>query len=243
MARGAESERNARSPDEVDIAYLPRNIAPEVLSIQVLPTNVGLASTPAAQVDPNIALSGLEPSVFGLATATAVPRKVYQRGRLRCNGQPKIETATSSYMMSSTNRSATLSGDCCGKTSTTTSSRSTVNRWPTDDTSLGLSQRIRRRIRSGPLFLANASPTPIDIDNTPPIVTPGQPVVNGDIGRVTFAVSDKASYLTRAEYSVNGGDWQPVYADDGISDSPDERYTVEIPIKTSRRERGHDEGI
>ena len=83
-----------------------------------------------------------------------------------------------------------------------------------------------------PLFPANGSTDPIDIDNTPPIVTPGQPRLSTAISaRVTFAASDKASYLTRAEYSVNGGDWQPVYADDGISDSPDERYTVEVPIR------------
>jgi hypothetical protein len=33
----------------------------------------------------------------------------------------------------------------------------------------------------------------------------------------------------RAEYSVNGGEWKTVYADDGISDSPNETYTVTVP--------------
>src|SRR5262249_38410744 len=74
---------------------------------------------------------------------------------------------------------------------------------------------------------------PIDIDNTPPTVTAGKPTITGDSAQVTFTASDKASYLTRAEYSVNGGDWQTVYADDGISDSPNERYTVEIPVKAA----------
>jgi len=73
---------------------------------------------------------------------------------------------------------------------------------------------------------------PIDIDNTAPVViTFGAPQVTGDKARVTFDASDAASYLTRAEYSVNGSDWLPVYADDGISDSPKERYTIEIPVK------------
>jgi hypothetical protein len=31
---------------------------------------------------------------------------------------------------------------------------------------------------------------------------------------------------------VNGGEWLPVYADDGISDGPDERYTIDIPINS-----------
>jgi hypothetical protein len=36
--------------------------------------------------------------------------------------------------------------------------------------------------------------------------------------------------LTRAEYSINGGEWMTVYADDGISDGPDERYTIDVPL-------------
>ncbi len=48
-----------------------------------------------------------------------------------------------------------------------------------------------------------------------------------------FAASDKSSYLNRAEYSVNGGEWQAVFAEDGISDSPDERYTIEFAVKAA----------
>jgi len=47
---------------------------------------------------------------------------------------------------------------------------------------------------------------------------------------MTFSAVDKSSYLTKAEFSVNGGEWQAVYADDGISDSPSETYSVQIPI-------------
>ncbi|MBP7376690.1 MAG: hypothetical protein KA956_09450, partial [Pyrinomonadaceae bacterium] len=53
------------SLNEVSVAFIARNIAPEVLSIQVLPTNVGLAANPPQQIDPNIELSGLDPVVFG----------------------------------------------------------------------------------------------------------------------------------------------------------------------------------
>jgi predicted carbohydrate-binding protein with CBM5 and CBM33 domain len=48
-----------------------------------------------------------------------------------------------------------------------------------------------------------------------------------------FEATDAASFLNRAEYSVNGGEWQTVYADDGISDSPRERFTIEIPLQTA----------
>jgi len=55
--------------------------------------------------------------------------------------------------------------------------------------------------------------------------------VTADSARVTFVANDRGSFITRAEYSVNGGDWQPVYPDDGISDGPDERYTVSVSVR------------
>ncbi|MGB2914242.1 MAG: hypothetical protein WBB81_11865, partial [Pyrinomonadaceae bacterium] len=75
---------------------------------------------------------------------------------------------------------------------------------------------------------------PIDIDNTAPTVAAsGTPQIAGDKTRVAFEANDASSYLTRAEYSVNGSEWRPVYADDGISDGPRERYTVEIATPTA----------
>ncbi|HEY2867787.1 MAG TPA: hypothetical protein VGJ02_11905 [Pyrinomonadaceae bacterium] len=228
--------KNSETParlDEVDVAYLPRNIAPEVLSIQVLPTNVGLASTPAAQVDPNIALSGLEPSVFGVATVSAAPRKVYQRGATSLqwtaedrNGDKLVYDVF--YKQVGDTQFRLLRGDI------------DENFITIDGQSLADGRYIFKVVAkdspsnpTGTSLSGERTADPIDIDNTPPVVSPGQPTVTADTARVTFSVSDKASYLTRAEYSVNGGDWQPVYADDGISDSPDERYTVEVTVKTA----------
>nr|MBA2621178.1 hypothetical protein [Acidobacteriota bacterium] len=73
---------------------------------------------------------------------------------------------------------------------------------------------------------------PVDFDNTPPTVSAtGAPQTIGDRARVSFDAIDAASYLTRAEYSVNGGDWQEVFADDGISDGARERYTLNVPLE------------
>jgi hypothetical protein len=75
---------------------------------------------------------------------------------------------------------------------------------------------------------------PFDIDNTAPTVTAiGAPQVAGDRARVTFEATDSSSFLSKAEYSVNGGNWQEVYADDGISDSARERYSLEISLKNA----------
>ena len=86
----------------------------------------------------------------------------------------------------------------------------------------------------GKLSVLSMYDKPVDIDNTPPTFSAvGTPQIVGDKARVLFEASDSASFLNRAEYSVNGSDWQAVFADDGISDSPKERYTLEIPLKTA----------
>src|SRR6185436_8454833 len=65
--------------NEVSVSFLARNIAPEVLSISVLPTNVGLVANPPMQIDPNIELTGLDPAAFGVPQQNVPPRRVYLR--------------------------------------------------------------------------------------------------------------------------------------------------------------------
>src|SRR2546430_11657090 len=65
--------------DDVSVAYLPRNVAPEILSITTLPPGVALQPQIQIQIDPNIESAGLDPSMFGVI-AQAPPRRVYQRG-------------------------------------------------------------------------------------------------------------------------------------------------------------------
>ena len=69
----------------------------------------------------------------------------------------------------------------------------------------------------------------LDIDNTQPTVSAAGPAqLTADRARVAFTASDAASYLVKAEYSLDGGEWLTVYADDGISDGPTERYTFDV---------------
>src|SRR5256714_1295187 len=65
--------------EDASLAYLPRNVAPEVLAISILPTGVALQPQLQIQIDPNIESSGLDPSLFGVI-AQAPPRRLYQRG-------------------------------------------------------------------------------------------------------------------------------------------------------------------
>lgn len=218
---------------EINLAFVARNIAPEILSINALPANVGLLANPPMQVDPNIELSGIDPSAFGIVLQPIQPRRAYQRGARAfqwtsedCNGDKLIYDV---YFKESNDVGFKLLAENIGETFYSIDGLSLADGAYTI-------RIVAKDTRSNPIgreLSGDRISEPFTIDNTQPTVTVfGQPQITADKGRVTFIASDTSSYLTRAEYSVNGGPWMSVYADDGISDGPNERYTVDFPVKS-----------
>lgn len=219
---------------EMNLAFVPRNIAPEITGLQVLPANVGLLANPPIQIDPNIELSGIAPQNFGIVIAPQPPRRVFQRGARAFqwtaedrNGDKLVydvyfkEIGDASYKLLRENISenfATIDGLSLAD------GRYLVRVVIKDSPSNPNAQFLSGEIVS----------EPFDIDNTQPTVSvSGQPQMTGESARVVFVASDRGSFINRAEYSVNGGEWKPVYADDGISDGPEERYTISIPVRVA----------
>lgn len=220
--------------NEVNVSYLAQNIAPEVLQIQLMPTSVGLASNPPMQIDPNIETSGLDPAIFGMAAPPAIPRRVYQRGarglqwtaedrngdKLEYDIYYREESATAFRLLRAGLKDPFFTLD-------------------------GLSMADGRYVfkvvakdtPSNPLpqsFSGEKISDVIEIDNTAPVVTAvGTPSVSGERARVTFEAADTTSFIKRAEYSIDGSEWLPVYAEDGISDSQRERYVFDVMLKSA----------
>jgi hypothetical protein len=73
---------------------------------------------------------------------------------------------------------------------------------------------------------------PVDIDNTPPAVRAvGQPRIKSDgSGGVVFEVEDATGKVKRADASIDGAPWSPVFPEDGIADSGREKYAVDFGI-------------
>jgi hypothetical protein len=70
---------------------------------------------------------------------------------------------------------------------------------------------------------------PVDIDNTPPTVkVMGQPQITRDSVRVVFSVDDATGKVRKADASIDGAAWSPVFPDDGIADSGHEVYSVDF---------------
>jgi len=70
--------------------------------------------------------------------------------------------------------------------------------------------------------------TPVLIDNTPPVVTAGEPRRSGSAVDIDIDANDKTSPLRLCEYSLDAGLWQPIEAADGITDSPHERFHLHL---------------
>src|SRR5215216_5735281 len=214
--------------EDVSVAYLPRNVAPEVLSITALPIGVGLQQMVQVGVDPNVESSGLDASVFG-PVAQVPPRRFYQRGArsFQWQGEDRngdtLEYAI--YYRALNEQTFRLLKD-----------KLRDNFYTIDGATLADGRYVIKVVASdapdnppGQKLTGERLSEPVDIDNTPPAVKAmGQPQLKGDSVRVVFSVDDATGKVKKADASVDGAAWIPVFPDDGIADSAHEVYSVDF---------------
>jgi hypothetical protein len=227
--------RGTATLSDVSASYLGKNIAPEVLSITVLPANVGLAANIAQPADPGVEASGIDPADLGMAQAINVmPRKFYQRGArsfqwtAEDRNSDKLEYKIYYREINETNFHLLREG-----------MRDTF--YTLDGLALP-DGRYVFKVAAGDspsnpdaqALSGDRTSEPVDIDNTPPaVLAVGAPVIAGDKARIVFQATESTGIIERAEYSVDGSGWRSIYSDDGISDSSSEKYTLEIPLKNA----------
>ena len=225
----AASGPNARVED-VSIAYLPRNVAPEILTIQTLP--VGIALQPAIQipVDPNIEAAGLDPALVG-AVAQVPPRRTFQRGAVSLQWQAEdrngdtLEYSVFYRALNEVEFHLLKEG-------------LRENFYAVDGAALGDGRYVFKIVVSdapdnavGQALKGERVSEPVEIDNTSPSVrADGQPQLVGERARARFVVEDLNGMVKRADVSVDGGAWRAVFPEDGIADSPRETYALDLPL-------------
>lgn len=226
--RASNSTAAPSSIEDVSVAYLPRNVAPEVLSITALPIGVGLQQIAQVAVDPNVESSGLDPSVFG-PVAQVPPRRFYQRGARSFQWQAEDRNSDTLeyaiYYRALNEQTFRLLKD-----------KLRDNFYTIDGATLADGRYIIKVVASdapdnppGQKLMGERVSEPVDIDNTPPVVkTVGQPQVNRDSVKVSFSVDDATGKIKKADGSVDGAAWIPVFPDDGIADSGHEVYTLDF---------------
>jgi len=215
--------------EDTSVAYLPRNVAPEVLSITSLPIGVGLQQVAQLQVDPNVESSGLDPSLFG-AVAQVPPRRLFQRGARSFQWQAEDRNGdTLEYAIYYRPVNET--------TFRLLKDKLRDNFYTIDGATLADGRYIIKIVASdapdnpmGQALSGERLSEPVDIDNTPPVVrvvTPAQS--GGATSRTVFDVDDATGKIKKADFSLDGSPWTPLFPEDGIADSGHERYVVELP--------------
>jgi hypothetical protein len=215
--------------EDASIAYLPRNVAPEVLSITPLPNGVGLQQVVQIQADPNIESSGLDPSVFG-PVAQAPPRRFFQRGARSFQWQGEDRNGDtleySIYYRPLNETTFRLLKD-----------KVRDNFYTIDGATLADGRYIIKIVATdapdnpvGQSLSGERLSEPVDIDNTPPVLhVVGPTQTNGSTMRVVFDVEDSTGKIRKGDFSVDGAPWTPVFPEDGIADSGHERYSLDLP--------------
>jgi sugar lactone lactonase YvrE len=229
-ATGAANVAEARMED-VSVAYLQRNVAPEVLSIATLPNGVGLQQMVQVPADPNIESSGLDPAIFGIVQQQIAPRRLYQRGARSLQWQAEdrngdtLEYAL--YYRSLNEASFRLLKD-----------KLRDNFFTVDGATLADGRYVFKVVAtdapdnaSGSALTGERISEPLDVDNTPPVVRAVGTAQNvNDRARVTFEVEDATGMVRRADVSVDGAPWRAAFPDDGLADSPRERYSLDLQL-------------
>jgi len=214
--------------EDASLAYLPRNVAPEVLSISSLPIGVGLQQTAQIQVDPNVESSGLDPALFG-AVAQVAPRRLFQRGARSFQWQAEDRNGdTLEYAIYYRPLNET--------TFRLLKDKLRDNFYTIDGATLADGRYVVKIIASdapdnpsGQSLSGERISEPVDIDNTPPVLRVVTSPQTGSGARVVFEVDDATGKIRRGDFSVDGALWTPLFPVDGIADSGHEQYAIDLP--------------
>ena len=213
--------------DSIRVAYLQRNLRPQITSITVHPPGEVFqkplsvtGETEILGLDPALPSGGSQPTPTPMMPVTTYSRKLYQKGLQTFawkgedpNGDALVYDIE--YRPVHDTRFRPLRA---GLTDT-------VLAWDTSTVPNGryVVRIVARDTPANPEGLAlsgeKESP-PFDVDNTPPAVT----VELAGQGRVRAVARDDSSLIRKAEYSVDGSRWADIHPKDGISDSLEETY-------------------
>ena len=219
--------------EDVNVAYLPRNVAPEVVSITALPVGIALQQVVQSAVDPNVESSGLDPALFG-AVAQVPPRRFFQRGARSFQWQGEDRNGDtleySIYYRALNDQTFRLLKD-----------KLRDNFFTIDGATLADGRYVVKVVASdapdnppAQRLTGERLSEPVDIDNTPPQVKLiNQPQITSDRVRLVFSVDDATGKVKKADTSFDGMNWNPVFPEDGIADSGHETYAVEFSLQTA----------
>ncbi|MGA3028812.1 MAG: hypothetical protein ABSF98_29075 [Bryobacteraceae bacterium] len=223
---------------EADLAWLPRNVAPTLEEIEIAPANyrfpVPVAPPPSSPSPATLSLPALgvhhqasvPPVVEPASTAQTL---TYSKGTIGArwaatdeNGDPLVYRVEIRGLgepnwlpLKDKVREKYIDIDSTA--------------FPDGEYELRVTASDEPGNPEGEALTATLVSDPFLIDNTPPVIGGLTATRSASGVRVRWHAQDARSNITRAEYSINGGEWKLVAPVGGLSDSLEEDYDVTIP--------------
>ncbi len=234
---------NEDSPEltAVDIAYLPRNIAPEMRQIEIAPFNYREAPSS----------SMLERSV--MPSGSPLTLSLPSLGQHRNLATPSLEGSSGSATLQYSKGFLTVrwsasdpNGDPLiykvelrGKNDSIwrTLKDKLQDRYYAFDTAAFPDGEYIVRITASDApgntpsntLTSSLESDPFTIDNTPPEILDAKVMPAGSNRQITFTAQDALSWVDKAEYSIDGGDWTLLDPVNKVADSKVLNYKLSVP--------------
>ena len=231
---------NGHSPEleSVDVAYLPKNVEPNVDEIEITPPNYRFppSMTPLISPSQNLNLPplgrrGTPPSPVFNADTTSTPSMQPIKGYLGARwlaSDPNGDSLVYSVEIRGVNETEwkPLKDKVSEKYFSWDSTA-----FPDGEYRLRVTASDAPDNPPAEALESHAVSAPFLIDNTPPAITNLTAVRNGAKVQVKWHAADALNNVTKAEYSLDGGEWTIVAPVTRLSDAPQLDYdlTVDAP--------------
>ena len=228
------SERNGI--DSVEVSYLQKNVSPQITSVSIHAPGRAFVEAPAAS-QVNAALGGpdnshfrsLPPGIRNLKRAPSVPpREIYTPASRsvtwKATDSNGDDLAFDIHLRAQGDATWTLLKKDWEETFYTMDGASvpdgvyTFRIVVSDGLSNPPDQALQTEMISKPFTVANH----------PPALEIGRPRVSGDVATFQVTAQTRASSVFQLEYSLDGRAWVITWPADGIADSENETYEIEI---------------
>ena len=220
--------------ESVEVAYLPKNVAPRVEEIEITPVNYKFPPPPALPLQPSQTVS--LPPMGKRSTATSslsletnvTPSMQYGKGFIGARWAASDDNGD--------NLSYTLQIRGVSETTWKPLKEKVREKYLSWDSSAFPDGEYRLRVIASDqpsnspseALVSSAESEPFLIDNTPPRIT--DLAASTAAGRLTiqWKAVDSLNNIKRAEYSLDGGDWTLATPAAVLSDSPEEDYELTL---------------
>jgi len=221
----------------IDIAYLPKNVAPKVQQIEIAPFNYRLAASNQAlerSIQPSgspttltlPAVGQKRSSLAGTEVSAGAATLQYSKGFLtvRWNASDsngdlltyKVELRSENDSLWRILKDKLLDRYYAFDTTSFPDGKYVVRITASDAPANTPSDALTGSLESDSFV----------IDNTPPVIAIDSLTGSGTIRTVQFTAKDALSWIDKAEYSLDGSDWIALLPDNLVTDSQELKYTI-----------------